>query len=336
MSEQATSGDNAPVAPAETVSATAAQPAPTGQAAPATQTPVFGSSQGSGLARGKRANTNATAAGKTSAAGAYRPTAIQIVTTAREYKNPFATAEEQPAAPEAAQAPEPATPEPEAPVPAREPAPAAPAAQAPEPAPAQIAEPAPAAETPAADADEPKAELNILPPENKPRRSQSWQSDSFAPEQKERPTFQPRAQGERRSRNPRREGGSAPSADAAPAPRQHTPAPEPEKKKSTGLFGWIKGLFGSSDEAKGEDKNAPVGERDNERRHNREGGRRHRGGRNRGGYRGEQRGGENREGGSGGERRFDRGDRGRQRGGRDRHRGGNRGNGNGGGESPSQ
>ncbi len=345
MSEPATSGENAPVAPAETVSATPAQPAASEQAAPATQAPVFGSSRGSGLARGKRANNNATASGNTATAGTYRPTAIQIVTTAREYKNPFASAEEQPAAPEATQAPAPAA----APV-QETPAPAAPIAQAPEPAPAQTVEPA-AAEKPAAPADEPRAELNILPPEDKPRRAQSWQSDSFVPEQKERATFQPRTQGEqrdRRGRNQRREGGNPPAENAS-VTRQHTPAPAPEKKKSTGLLGWIKGLFGGSDEPQGDGKNTAV-DGDRNERHHREGGRRHRGGRNRG-YRGEQRGeyrgNENRDAGStgeyhprgGNERRFDRGDRGdrgRQRGGRNRHRDGNRGSGNGGGENPSQ
>src|SRR5687767_10377601 len=106
MSDQATSGE-APVAPAETVSAPPAPVANTAQAAPAASFPSFGTSRGSGLARGKRASTPATTSNTTPAAsGEYTPTAIQVITTEREYKNPFAP--ETPAEPVQASAPAPA------------------------------------------------------------------------------------------------------------------------------------------------------------------------------------------------------------------------------------
>lgn len=347
MSDTATSGDTVPVAPAATASATPApaQPAASEQAAAATPASTFGTSRGSGLARGKRATHTATSAGDTKS-GEYQPTAIQVVTTAREYKNPFAPDEPATPEPETAQEPAPAVPTP-APAPT-EPAPAQtePAVASTEPviatqtAKSASEEPAPAPETP-----EPKAELNILPPEEKQSRAQSWQSDSFAPEQKDRPVFQPRGERgnrgergdrERGHRRDRREGGGA---DATPEARQPAPAPAPEKKKSTGFIGWLKGLFGGADDEQGKTTAQPEGDRNNRR--NRDGGRRHRGGRNR------QRG-ENRDGQGGGdhyrhgnsERRFDRGDRGnrdrgRNRGGRNRHRGENRDSQGGGGSSES-
>jgi hypothetical protein len=186
MSDTATSGE-APVAPAETVSA---PPAPvantTAQTAPTAVPASFGTSRGSGLARGKRASTPATSSNNAPAAsGEYTPTAVQIVTSQREYKNPFAPepAPEPIQAPSAAPAPvaevvreeKPAAPfvAPEV-TPAARPAPAADIQSAPESASAR-AESAPVA------SDEPveKAELKILPPENKVRPAQSWQSDSF-------------------------------------------------------------------------------------------------------------------------------------------------------------
>jgi hypothetical protein len=189
MSDTATSGE-APVAPAETVSA---PPAPvantTAQAAPAASFPTFGNSRGSGLARGKRASTPATTSNSSNttpaASGEYTPTAIQIITTEREYKNPFAPEP----APEPIAAPAPAAPvvaaataaveQPAAAVvapevtPAASPAPRAEIEHAIEPAPTSV-ESAPAASEPAE-----KAELKILPPENKVRPAQSWESSSF-------------------------------------------------------------------------------------------------------------------------------------------------------------
>src|SRR5436853_1736867 len=106
-------------APAE---ATATTPAPDAAF------PTFGSTRGSGLARGKGKRTNAPAAA-TAASTAYTPTAIEVVNAPREYTNPFAPAET-PASvtePVAAVAPAPAAP---APVPVKaysapvEPAPA--------------------------------------------------------------------------------------------------------------------------------------------------------------------------------------------------------------------
>jgi|GEM_PF-535162 len=183
MSDTATSGE-APVAPAETVSA---PPAPAAEssapAAPAASFPSFGTSRGSGLARGKRASNPATTSDSNppAAVGEYVPTAVQIITSEREYKNPFApeqpAAEPTPAPAPALKAEAPKTPA--APVvpsevtPAASPAPRAEIQHSIEPAPASM-EAAPVASEPAE-----KAELKILPPENKTRPAQSWQSDSF-------------------------------------------------------------------------------------------------------------------------------------------------------------
>src|SRR4051794_39504879 len=85
MSEPETSGEPA-VAPAVTPSA---PPAPAAA-------PSFGASRGSGLARGKRVSAPVAAAVNNAAPkGDYKPTAVQVITSEREYKNPFAP--EQPA-----------------------------------------------------------------------------------------------------------------------------------------------------------------------------------------------------------------------------------------------
>ena len=52
---------------------------------------AFGTTRGSGLARGKRPTPTAAPAAA-SATGAYQPTAIEVVTPQREYQNPFAPA----------------------------------------------------------------------------------------------------------------------------------------------------------------------------------------------------------------------------------------------------
>jgi hypothetical protein len=140
----------------------------------------FGSTRGSGLARGKRSSSAAAPTG-TPAKSDYKPTAVEIITPQREYKNPFA-------APEAASAPasEPAIIE--------------------ETAPAEIAQPEarpiPSEPMFASEPEEKKAEINILPPAAAERPSVSWEahSDLASPEEsqnerperhvrEERPTF---------------------------------------------------------------------------------------------------------------------------------------------------
>src|SRR5690349_11626481 len=84
MSSNETSG-----APAE---ATATTPAP------AAEFPSFGTTRGSGLARGKRPSAGSSTA-SAAAPSDYKPTAIEVVNAPREYTNPFAPAEEAAPAP---------------------------------------------------------------------------------------------------------------------------------------------------------------------------------------------------------------------------------------------
>src|SRR5580658_3022562 len=90
--------------------ATFAPAADTSAPAASAETPAgnFGSTRGSGLARGKRP-TGAAAPTASTAKSDYKPTAVEIITPAREYKNPFASPE-----PASAPAPEPAKVEPAA------------------------------------------------------------------------------------------------------------------------------------------------------------------------------------------------------------------------------
>jgi len=179
MSEPETSSE-APVAPAETVSAPPQAVPSTAKENTAFPAPSFGNGRGSGLARGKRGSLPATATSKSAPEGSYKPTAIQVVTAEREYKNPFAP--EQPAAPVPPTAPvSPAvaelpisapissTPAP-TPIAAETRSPVSPLTPATAPAPAGAASALP----------EEKAELNILPPEDRPRPAQSWESSSFS------------------------------------------------------------------------------------------------------------------------------------------------------------
>lgn len=321
------SSNDTPSAPAE---GTAASPAPASTPAPST----FGSSRGSGLARGKRSTPSGPSASKPAAPGEYTPTAIEIVTAPREYQNPFAPAnpEPAPAAPAPAAVQETETPT-AAPAPAPAPAPSAPAR----------AETAPAGElfplesaAPAADSDE-KAELKILPPEQqRVAPPQTWESDGFRREDR-RPRSDRGDRGDRGER-PRRDEGEIPSKfryerpkdGSVPAHRAHAPAPAaaPQEKKSGGFFGWLKGLFGGSTT-----ESTPAaredGQRGEEGRGEFRGRRRRRGGRGGGGgggggghYQGERREGGG-EGfgsgeGQGGERREGDGFRRRRRGGRGR------------------
>jgi translation initiation factor IF-2 len=299
-------------APAE---ATATTPAP------AAEFPTFGTTRGSGLARGKR--PSAGPATTTAAAPSdYKPTAIEVVNAPREYTNPFAPVSSEPT--EAA-----AT----APVvePPAAPAPTSVVADLTAVTSAQVAAPTP-------EVEEEPAQLNILPPaEQRSAPAQTWESEGFRPsrdrgdrprreERRDEPAAEeevdissippqflyvrpgvkfvptPRNWGgaprERGDRSKPAEGAAS-SAPRAESPRASAPAAAPAK--SGGLFGWIKSLFGGSSET----ESVPAGHGGEPRR---EGGeRRHRGGRNRGG-RGPG-------GGEGGGHR-------RHRGGRNRHRSG--------------
>ena len=306
-------------APAE---ATATTPASTAAAS-------FGSTRGSGLARGKRpANSPVTAA--TPASTEYTPTAIEVVSAPREYQNPFAPAET-PAAVRI-ETVESATP-----------------ALIPD----KIADSAPARPervervAPEAPASDEPAELNILEPEQqKTAPAQTWESEGFRPAREPRHD-RPRREESRRD-EPRREERterasrqeSAPFDPASipekflyvrpgynyvPTPsnyggaprenREHRPAsaesysaPAAAPAKSGGFLGWLKSLFGGSSS----EPVAPAGTNGDQRRDG--GQRRHRGGRNRGGDRGGNPGGHGGGGGEGGQRRS-RGGRGRSGGG---------------------
>jgi hypothetical protein len=311
----------------------------------------FGSTRGSGLIRGKR-SSSATAPTASPAKSDYKPTAVEVITPEREYKNPFASQE-----PESAPVAEPAKPEPEAA--------AAPAAAAAEPeAPAAPAEPAPA--QPEAE----RREIQILPPAESVRPAVSWESPSASRGEQapaERPTFRadrredmaaaPRSEGgearyERRDsrhdpyrgqpRDPRDEPQyeQRPRHDQPRDPRDEPQfeqrprrdQPEAAAPAKKGFFAWLKGLFGGAKPAE-----APAGrefgggERYGDGQRHR---RRHRGGRGHGGnpqgFRGESspqagerfpQGGENEN--RGGDRN-DEGRRRRPRGGQGRDRGGPR------------
>lgn len=281
--------------------------------APAADFPSFGSTRGSGLARGKRPSS-AAASTASAAPSDYKPTAIEVISAPREYVNPFAPAETPATEPAPAPAPVVET----LPVIETVPAPAAatPATETPAPAPVSAA-PAPA------EAEEP-AQLNILPPAA-PRNApaQTWESAGFTPAREAResrrdeqpeeevdiasipPQFLYVRPGVKFVPTPRNWGGAPrerkPAADqsarteAAPARTPRTPRAEASAPaKSGGLFGWIKNLFGGSSASEQPAATSESGEP------RREGGRRrHRGGRN-------SRGGE-----GGGHRRH-RGGRGRR------------------------
>jgi translation initiation factor IF-2 len=287
--------------------------------APAAEFPTFGTTRGSGLARGKRSSAGP-ATNAAPAPSDYKPTAIEVINAPREYQNPFAPAtpepvQEQPAQPARPEYVEPSAPA-QTPVAATEPA-----ASSTE---AETAEADGPAETP--------AQLNILEPER--QRSvppQTWESEGFRPAREARhetsrhessryeaarqeepaeevdiasipPQFlyvRPGVKfvptpknwgGAPRERAPRLTSAGAPAAAAAAARETAKPA------ASGGIFGWIKSLFGGSSAPA-----APVESPASEHFH----------GGNRRGDRGRSPGGE------GGYRRRHRGGRGRSRGGRD-------------------
>ncbi len=304
-------------APAE---ATATPPAP------AAAFPTFGSTRGSGLARGKR--PAAGPAASTAASTEYTPTAIEVVNAPREYQNPFAPAE----TPASVTADQPAPAVPVAPVPAYS-------------APARREHIEPVAQVVAASApvvqDEP-AELNILEPaQAKVAPAQTWESEGFKPAREPRADRPPRPERSERPADepvdidsippqflyvrpgytyvptPRNFGGAPRERSERPAHAHGSPERAMETSsvstpaKSGGFFGWLKSLFGGS-AAETPVASGAQGE------HRHDGGhRRHRGGRNRGGSGGGYSGGGesgDRGGNPGGQRR-ERGVRGRSGGG---------------------
>lgn len=317
----------APVAPA------ADTPAPAASAEPLPAA-TFGSGRGSGLARGKR-SSSVTAPSAAPVKADYKPTAVQVITPAREYKNPFASPEpanvpvSEPAQAEGAAAPEVKTEsQPEA-SPAQ-PAPALPAHEEPSPA---------------------KPEIQILPPAESNRPAVSWESPSAAsplpgaqrqdlPERDTRdgrPSFRPERRGESYGANQQGDGRDfrrdsfrrQPRDPRDEFPRRDEGARAPattdvaQKPAAGGFFGWLKGLFGGKKpvETPVEQRDPAAGQFGDGQRHRRRhrGGRRHGGGGGGGpqGFRGDSQGYR-------GESQGFRGDQGPQGGGEFENRGGDR------------
>jgi hypothetical protein len=263
----------------------------------------FGSTRGSGLARGKR-SSNTPASATPAPTGEYKPTAIEVLNAPREYQNPFA--------------PAPAPSEPSVVLSSPAVIPAEPVQEvAPAVAPVATAPLAPARETvremfPLDEksgeqdsvAESPdKSELNILPPERqKIVPAQTWESDGFQPA----PARESRSDRPRREERSHRESlenapipekflyvrpghtyvptpsnyGGAPREERRPASIPAAAAPAPAQRKSGGFVGWLKSLFGGKAETPpaGADTEARQEEGPGRHRH-----RRHRGGRNHGG-----------------------------------------------------
>lgn len=290
--------------------------------------PSFGSTRGSGLARGKR--PAAGPAASTAASTEYTPTAIEVVNAPREYQNPFAPADSSAEVSAKTETPKPFEPAPFVITPAPVRASAAPVADA---QPADLSDEASA-----------KSELNILEPaQQKTAPAQTWESEGFKPNREPRGDRGDRPRREERSERPADEPVDIdsippqflyvrPGHTYVPTPRNWGGAPRersertersdrpihgsPERAletsaevpaKSGGFLGWLKSLFGGSSS---EPVATPASNGANGN-YRREGGghRRHRGGRNRSGGQG---GGYS----SGGEGRG-----GRSRGGRGRGRG---------------
>ncbi len=192
MSDQNTSS----VTPAQPESA-APSTATSSAMAAASEPNSFGTSRGSGLARGKRATVVAPSAANAAPRGEYKPTAVQVIVAEREYQNPFA-----PETPPAAELPAPVSTSgaavtatimvsastTETPSASTEPViTATPSAQPP-----GVAESTAAEETPAE-----KASITILPPAEPRRPASSWDSstprenDRPATRREDRPAFRP-------------------------------------------------------------------------------------------------------------------------------------------------
>jgi hypothetical protein len=278
MSDTSTSGSTPSEAPAATAGAPNAPVADWGAAS--------GANRGSGLARGKRVSTPVAPANASTpaASGTYQPSAVQILKAETEYQNPFASADVAPAAPVVA--PAPAAAPTVAPVSVSQPAEAP--ATAPVAPPATVVEPtapAPKAELkiiPPAEVKRPAQnwETPAFPYEGKPPAAPSEKpAATGSPLRSERPVFRPERRSEvpmlesapnaggnaprsDRGRPPRNEGKRPQSRDGGPRqPRDDRPPAQPggklaapesgarPSKKPSGLFGWVKGLFGATQEA---------------------------------------------------------------------------------------
>jgi translation initiation factor IF-2 len=283
----------------------------------------FGSGRGSGLARGRR-SPSASAPSATPVKADYKPTAVQVITPTREYRNPFASPE-----PANAPASEPAQSEGSAPAEAK-------AEAQPEQAPKAEAQP----EQAPAPASAERPEIQILPPAESNRQAVRWESPAAAggqgspaqerPERArrdERPAFRPERRPETYGGSPQGHGREQRhdsfrrQQPRDEYPRRDQVAPGPAANPAPkGFFGWLKGLFGGAKpaEAPVQERDQPAGQFGDGQRHRR----RHRGGRRHGGGGGGPQGGEfeNRGGEPGGD--FEGGHRRRHRGGRGRDQGG--------------
>jgi hypothetical protein len=239
----------------DTSSAPASAPAATAGTTPPMASPVatqpfgtFGSTRGSGLARGKRPSPAGAPPVGAAAPGGYTPSALEVIRPQSEYKNPFtgetsvgAPVVNEPA-PQAAPLETPVAFQPSAPVakpapvtaPAPSPARAAPTGELFPFTPGGSAEPASAASASPAE----KPELKILPPAETKRPATNWEATgpSAADDRRnERPTFRP----ERRESKPfePREGKPFEAREPKPfAPREPKPfAPrEPRRDNRPG------------------------------------------------------------------------------------------------------
>jgi translation initiation factor IF-2 len=272
----------------------------------------FGSTRGSGLARGKAKRPSAPA-DASAASAEYTPTAIAVVTAPREYQNPFAPVET-PAAVTAE------------PVQIAAPVRVAPVTTYLAPAAVETTPPFEEEAAPAVESAEPAA-LNILEPaQQKVTPAQTWESEGFRPAREsrgDRPRREESPVDERPERAPREAGAPfdpstipakflyvRPGYNYVPTPSNYGGAPRDRDRgngaatpgpamtqaaapqKSGGFFGWLKSLFGSAPaEVPAQAEARPFEARS--------GGDRQRGGRGRG------------QGGGDGQRRRSRGGRGR-------------------------
>jgi len=139
---------------------------------------AFGTSRGSGLARGKRKTVTAPDAPTAQdTPNGYQPTAIEVITPKSEYSNPF-TGETVVETPRQEEAPKREVPKIEEPLLMRATPPPKEHSAEPEPSPAPIASERTAV---APTEEQPKPELKILPPAQPNRNRQSWESPSEHP-----------------------------------------------------------------------------------------------------------------------------------------------------------
>lgn len=204
--------------------ADSAAPSPATSSAPAaaTEPSSFGTSRGSGLARGKRPTVVAPTAASAASRGEYKPTAVQVIVAEREYQNPFAP--ETPPSQELV-----------SPVPAFEKRASVEASTASAPADAEssriqetvitaspLAEPRGTEEMPLAEVQEKpeptpeKSSITILPPAEPRRPATSWDHASSqeeggrsetAEKREDRPSFRPDRRGDRSRGEGFRNGG---------------------------------------------------------------------------------------------------------------------------------